>query len=104
MIPYCTNITDPKTGVIIIHDYECDLEYVVTPADESLELEVTAVWVNGVDLLKGDALSVLLGNRLAAKAQVNFRYGDYPFDKIVAQDGWVLKLGHEPGDGRWYRE
>lgn len=82
--PYCTDLIDSKTGEVVFQDFECSVE--LEPEDDDCVgnkvFSVTGVYVDGFNLFNGDGLSVLIANRVAAKAEASIRNAGALWDAV----------------------
>lgn len=93
---YCVSISDRRTGIVTISDFECQLTIDVSLTSGQLDCNVSDVLVGGVSLLNGDPLSRMLFGIVANMAEEEIENGGWLFDQVSEAEG--LSLTGHPGD------
>ena len=88
-------------GIIVIPDIESELEIQSEFRDGDLDIEVTAVWIEAVNLLKQKSPALrALGMLIAASAE----QADWIRDEVMKREGVEYKgLGGNDPDGQLVR-
>lgn len=82
--------------VILVHDFECEVEVHINYSGEDLEMYCTGVFVDGCDLSHGDPLAKAIANFVTKKVDDDLSFGGDLFERIRDDQGYYFD-GH-PGD------
>lgn len=98
---FCTHISDPDTGAVIIDDYECQVSASVEIRNGLPEYHFDEVIKDGVDLLKSKStMTKMLAFSIIEQAET----ASWLHDKINEREGIVCRgLGYNDPNSRFAR-
>lgn len=98
---YTHSIKCERTGIVIAHDIDCEVEVSVEFNGDTPDVSVDAVYIGETNLFSGDTLAKMIAAQIA-DAWVD---DDANIDRLYEDEGIVYRgMGENDPDGHYVRE
>lgn len=99
--PFVCDITDHHLGIIVIHDFECEVEVEVSLTGGELEATCTDVMIEGKSMRNGDPITKALFGKIANLADDELAAAGPLWDRVQAAEGVSFHGAAGDPDGHW---
>lgn len=95
--PFTCNITDDHLGLVVIYDFECEVEVEVILSGGALDITAIDVLIDGKSMRNGDECTRALFGKVANLADAEIDAGGNLWSAIQEAEG-IIQRGRGPLD------